>query len=187
MLFGTEAFEMTILEKIHGTVACGFMDWIMKAFSIMGNAGFVWIVITLILIALKKYRRTGFMMAAGLILALLIGNIVMKNVIARPRPCWLDDGIRLLISKPSDYSFPSGHTLASFVSAFVLLGENKRLGVPALIVASVIAFSRMYLFVHFPTDILAGILLAWLIVFGMNVFMKRYKKRFFHCAQDDEK
>lgn len=177
MLFGTEAFELTILEKIHSTLACGFMDWLMKALSIIGNAGFVWIVIALILIAVKKYRRTGFMMAAGLILGLIIGNLVLKNVIARPRPCWLDEGIPLLISKPADYSFPSGHTLASFVSAFVLLGESKKIGIPALIVAILIAFSRMYLFVHFPTDILGGILLAWIIVFGMKLFLKWHKKR----------
>ncbi|MBQ7097667.1 MAG: phosphatase PAP2 family protein [Clostridia bacterium] len=182
MLFGTEAFELTILEKLHGAFSCGFMDWLMKAFSTIGNAGIVWILVVLIMLAVKKYRKTGFMMAAGLILGLIIGNLVLKNVVARPRPCWLDDGIRLLISNPTDYSFPSGHTLASFVSAFVLLGDSKRLGIPALIVAAFIAFSRMYLFVHFPTDIFGGILLAWLIVFGMKSFVKWYKK----LAQNNE-
>lgn len=184
MLFGTEAFELNILEKMHSTLACGFMDWLMKVFSSIGNAGLVWIVIALILIAVKKYRRTGFMVAAGLILGLIIGNLVLKNVVARPRPCWFDKGLPLLISRPADYSFPSGHTLASFVSAFVLLGESKKIGIPALVVAMLIAFSRMYLFVHFPTDILGGILLSWLIVLGMKLFLKRNKKKIFRLRSE---
>lgn len=163
MLFGTEAFEVQILNLIHHVFGCGFMDFLMYILSVVGNGGVLWIVTALCLIFTKKYRKSGFLILLCLLLGLIIGNIVIKPLIGRPRPCWLDLGRELLISNPTDFSHPSGHTLSSFIAAFILLKTDKRLGVPAMIVAALIAFSRLYLFVHFPTDILAGILLAWII------------------------
>ena len=163
MIFGTEAFEIQILKSIHSFFECGFMDFIMPFFSALGNGGMLWIAIAVILIFTKKYRRCGFLILVCMLLGLLIGNLTLKPLIARPRPSWTDTGFPLLISNPTDFSHPSGHTLSSFIAAFVMLKTDKRLGIPAIITACIIAFSRLYLFVHFPTDILAGILLAWLI------------------------
>lgn len=87
----------------------------------------------------------------------------LKNLVARPRPFDVDPEIVVIIPKPSDFSFPSGHTLTAFASAFAVLSFDRRLGISALVTASLIAFSRMYLYVHFPTDILGGILLAFVI------------------------
>ena len=177
MLFGTEAFEFEILYAIQKTVGCSVMDYLMTAVSALGNAGFLWIVVDLVMLISKKYRRTGVLLAVGLILGLIFGNVILKNVIARPRPCWIEKNYELLIAVPKDFSFPSGHTMASFISAFVLMGESRKLGFAALAVAVVMAFSRMYLFVHFPTDIIGGIAVAFLIVAGMKIVLNRIMKK----------
>lgn len=112
----------------------------------------------------KKYRRQGVILLAGLAVGVLVGNVCLKNLIARPRPCWLDDSVMMLISSPTDYSFPSGHTLSSVIGATVLTKTDRRFGWAAIPLAAVIAFSRLYLFVHFPSDILAGAILGVIIV-----------------------
>ena len=104
----------------------------------------------------KRYRRQGVILLAGLAAGVLVGNVRLKNLIARPRPCWLDDSVTLLIATPTDYSFPSGHTLSSVIGATVLTKTTRKFGWAAIPLAAVIAFSRLYLFVHYPSDILAG-------------------------------
>jgi len=178
MLFGTETFEFEILKWINSFFQSDFMDFLMTKISWIGNNGAVWIVVALVMLALPKYRRCGAVMAAGLILGLVFGNIILKNLIARPRPCWIFEGIEMVITVPKDYSFPSGHTLSSFVSAFVILGRDRQLGIIAFCVAAVMAFSRLYLFVHFPTDILGGIMLAAAIYFlALKRFLKTNNKK----------
>ncbi|MBR2592400.1 MAG: phosphatase PAP2 family protein [Oscillospiraceae bacterium] len=103
-------------------------------------------------------------MLLGMLLGFVIGNLCLKNLIRRARPCWIDGTVQARIPDPSDYSFPSGHTLSSFIAAFTVFRTNKKCGIPALVLASLIAFSRLYLFVHFPTDVIAGILLGWVLV-----------------------
>lgn len=98
-------------------------------------------------------RCQGVTLLAGLAIGVLAGNVCLKNLIARPRPCWLDDSVFMLISVPTDYSFPSGHTLASTIGATVLTKTNRKFGWAAIPAAIIIAFFRLYLFVHFPSDI----------------------------------
>ena len=107
--------------------------------------------------------------------------MLLKNIVSRIRPYDLKQDIELLIKRLSDYSFPSGHTLASFEAATVLMIKDKRLGIPALILAILIAFSRIYLYVHYPSDVLAGILFgiafAFLAVFIVDkIYIKRETK-----------
>jgi len=144
-------------------MTCPFLDFLMPKITVLGNGGLIWIIATLVLLAIPKYRKGGIALAVGLVAVLLIGNITLKPLIARTRPYDLIEGIKLLIKAPNDYSFPSGHTLSSFVSAFILTMTDKRFGYAAIPLATLIAFSRLYLYVHFPSDILGGILIAAII------------------------
>lgn len=167
-----QELDFRILDAIQG-LRCGFLDMLCPKLTLLGSGGFIWIVLTLCLLARKQSRTVGIMLAVGLLTGLIIGNGVLKNLFARSRPCWLRPEVQLLIESPKDFSFPSGHTLSSFISAFILLFTGSRLRYPALIAASVIAFTRLYLYVHFPSDILCGIILAFIIAAAVYTVFKR--------------
>ena len=168
--------DQTILYWIHDALSCGVLDMLMPKLTLLGSGGAIWLLAAGGLLCTKKYRRQGAILLAGLAVGVLVGNVYLKNLIARPRPCWLDNSVKLLISSPTDYSFPSGHTLASAIGATVLTKTNRKFGWAAIPLAVIIAFSRLYLFVHFPSDILAGAVLG--VVIGLAVYylgMRRYK------------
>ncbi|MBQ8827851.1 MAG: phosphatase PAP2 family protein [Clostridia bacterium] len=166
--------ELDILNSIQNIFKCSVCDSIFKYITHLGDAGIVWIVTAVILLFFKKTRKTGICMGIALLLGVFFGNLILKNIIARERPYTYEDArmtaesVSALISLPHDYSFPSGHTLASFGSATAIFMNSKKYGIIAYIAASLIAFSRMYLYVHFPTDILGGIILG--IIFGVSSF-----------------
>ncbi len=151
--------DFQILYALQG-IHTPLLDKVMVFFTNLGDAGALWIVIGLLCLARKKTRRLGVAIAIALLLTLFVGEIGIKNLVARSRPCWIDPSVPLLIRVPKDYSFPSGHTATAFSAAFCILATSKKWGVVALVVAALIAFSRLYLFVHFPTDVLGGILVA---------------------------
>jgi undecaprenyl-diphosphatase len=132
----------------------------MPKITALGSGGAVWIACVLILITLRRYRRHGLLLLIGLVAGALVGNVILKIVIARPRPCWLNPDFPLLVPKPTDYSFPSGHALSSFLAATILGKTDRRFGFVAFPLAVLIAFSRLYLYVHFPSDVLAGAVLG---------------------------
>ncbi len=173
MLFGTENFEIGILLWMQNWLKSDFMDFFMATVSRLGNGGAIWIVAALVMLATKKYRRCGAFVGIGLLLGLLFGNLILKNIIARPRPCWLVENVHMLVEMPMDFSFPSGHTLSSFIAAFVMMRADKRIGIFAFVLATLIAVSRVYLFVHFPTDILGAIILATLIYLGLRKYIRK--------------
>lgn len=147
-------------------------DWltpVMIFITELGNAGFIWILTGVILLIPEKTRKCGAVMLAALAFSFLTGNLIIKNLVGRERPFIRNGAVPLLIPAPSGFSFPSGHTLSSFTAATVLFLFHKGAGTGAYILAALIAFSRMYLFVHFPTDILAGILLG--VLDGALVFL----------------
>lgn len=160
-------YELKILDFIHEHLACRFLDAIMPIITKFGDGGIFWIAVALMFIIIKKTRKTGISMGTALLIGLIIGNLILKNSFARIRPYDLNTAIRpdLLVKALSDYSFPSGHTLASFEAATVLLIRDKRFGIPAVILAVLIAFSRLYLYVHYPSDVLAGAVLGTFIGF----------------------
>lgn len=151
--------EFKILYLIN-TLHTPILDKIMVLLTNLGDAGIIWILIALVLLFRRSTRKCGILMLVSMVLGLIIGNVVLKNLIQRSRPCWIDTNILLLIPNPTDYSFPSGHTLASFEAAIMIFLHNKKWGILAMMLAVLIAFSRMYLFVHFPTDILGGIVIG---------------------------
>lgn len=152
--------DWTILHWIQNMLVCPAMDFLMPKVTALGNGGAVWIFAAIVLLASKKYRKFGVFLLAGLAIGVLTGNLMLKPLIARPRPCWLDESVTLLISNPTDYSFPSGHTLSSVIGATVLTKANRKFGLISIPLASLIAFSRLYLYVHFPTDILGAAVLG---------------------------
>ncbi len=158
-------FELKILDFIQEKIACPLLDTIVPIITKLGDGGIFWIALAVIFLIFKKTRKTGFSMGLALISGLIIGNLILKNAVGRIRPYDLNPDFNLLIKSLSDFSFPSGHTLASFESATVLMIRDKRFGIPALVLAILVAFSRLYLYVHYPTDVLAGMVLG--ITFGI--------------------
>lgn len=159
--------DFKILDYIHSHMSCGVLDFIMPKITFLGNAGLIWIIAAIIMLIIKKYRRNGGELAVSLIGCVLIGNLLLKNLVARARPCWINEAVNMLIAVPQDYSFPSGHTMSSFAAAAVIMHMNRKLGVAAYVLASLIAFSRLYLYVHFPTDIIAGAVIGTAIGFAV--------------------
>lgn len=169
--------DNNILEFIRLNMNNRFLDIIMPFISALGNAGFIWIVITIAFLALKKFRRCGTMLLISLVMCLLIGNLTLKPYIARLRPSDINTAINLLIERPTDFSFPSGHTMSSFAAATVIYNTNKKLGFTAFLLATLIAFSRLYLYVHYPSDVAAAIILGVLIsLCTMKIYNRRKEK-----------
>lgn len=155
--------DFQMLDWIQANLRSPAMDWFMPKVTFLCEAGWFWIAIMVLCLLWKKHRRCGLNMAAGLVLCGLFGNLLLKNLVARSRPCWINKSMDMLIAIPKDYSFPSGHSMVSFASAVILLQYDKRVGIPAIILAAIIAFSRLYLYVHFPSDVLVGSLMGILI------------------------
>ena len=171
--------ELRILDFIQG-MRTPVGDAVMCFITKLGNAGMIWIVLAVILLLIPKTRKTGIIILAALCIDLVVCNGILKNLFARIRPCDVNTQIQLLIARPDDFSFPSGHTAASFaaVAALYFSGERK-LWKPALVLACLIAFSRLYLYVHYPTDILGGILVgiaAGYIGYAMNQKWLKWNK-----------
>ena len=148
-----------------------FLDWlyqfrnpVMNTISIFfdyaGAHGEIWIAFTLLLLLFRRTRKAGFAMAVALVLYMAAGHFFLKPLFARPRPCDVNTAITILVKRPHGHSFPSGHTASAFAAAFALWLQNRKLGVPALVLAAFIAFTRLYLYVHFPTDVLGGLALG---------------------------
>ena len=160
------------INNLHNPI----LDKIMIGITMLGDAGIFWIILALVLICIKKTRKCGILMLFAMLIGLIIGNGILKNLIARSRPCWIDPNVPLLIPNPDDFSFPSGHTLASFESAIMIFLHNKKWGTVALTIALLISFSRLYLFVHFPTDVLGAIILALAISIGLYYLSKKVEE-----------
>ena len=172
-----ESFDLPVLDWIQAHLQSELMDTIMPIITMFGDAGIFWIACALLLMVFPKTRRIGLGMGFALIMGLLICNVTLKPLVARIRPydyqiqvlgkTWQDLllGGKLLVETPHDFSFPSGHTIASFEACTVLMLGNKKLGIPATLLAIAIAFSRLYLYVHYPSDVITSVILG--TIFGI--------------------
>ena len=157
-----QVLDWTILRGIRDTLQCGPLDVLMPKITMLGDGGAVWLAASFGLMLSKKYRKYGCMMLGALAAGVLVGNVCLKLLVARPRPCWQEE-VSLLIRNPAYYSFPSGHTLCSVIGAYMLTAANRKFGLAAIPLAALIAFSRLYLYVHFPSDVLASLSIGMLI------------------------
>ena len=123
----------------------------------VGSYGQLWLAVAVVLLIFKKTRRTGVAVLISYAAVFLLGQLLLKNVITRPRPCQIDQTFALLIDRPTSSSFPSTHTAWAFGAATAIFMEYKKAGAAALLAALLIAYSRLYLFVHFPTDVFFGL------------------------------
>ena len=169
-------FDFPVLLAIREAFESGTWDGWMRAVTALGDHGAVWIALGGALLLFRRTRLTGAAILLALTLVALVGNMGLKPLFDRLRPCDIM-GFTLLPACPPDPSFPSGHTAASFASAAVLWLRRSAFFRPALVLAALIAFSRLYLFVHFPTDVMAGILLglccAWCAARGLEFIADR--------------
>lgn len=170
------AWEFVVLDwfqSIHNPV----LTSILKFVTMLGEAGWFWILLGVILLCSRKYRPCGVAVLLALLLDLVLANMILKPLVARPRPCWVRDTVEMLVRVPKDYSFPSGHTMASFAAAGALLLTEKKLGICSLVLAFLMGISRLYFYVHFPTDVLAGMVLGLLCGFAGVFLMKKLMKK----------
>lgn len=150
-----------ILLFIQQYLRNDFLTPIFKFITSLGNYGWFWIVLSLMLLVPRKTRWIGITALIALIIGTLITNVILKNMVARIRPYEVVDGLVLLVEKQKDFSFPSGHSCASFAAAMVYYRMlPRRWGIPAVVLAALISFSRLYVGVHYPTDVLAGIMIG---------------------------
>ena len=161
------------LQEIHNPV----LDAIMLFITSLGDDGLFWIAIGVICLVFKKHRKMGLQLLISMLCTFILGNLIIKNLVARPRPCDIDAAVTLLLSRPHGHSFPSGHSINSMVAAVALFLNNKKIGIPAVIIATLIGFSRLYLFVHFPTDVLAGFVIAILVAIGVDQLFIRFGEK----------
>lgn len=170
-------FDSTVMAFIQAHCHNAATDAAFPVITYLGENGLFWILLALLLIVLGKkqgWRVTGCLMLVAMLLGLLAGEVILKNIVCRPRPFQEISGdIALLIPPPSGWSFPSGHSCSSFAAATAISLRDKRLGAAALVLAALIAFSRVFLFVHYPTDVLAGSALGVLCALVVNYGYRR--------------
>lgn len=169
--------ELRFLDFLQ-TIHTPLLDKILAFITSLGNVGIIWIVLAVVLLILPKTRKTGIIVAAALLMDLILCNLILKNLVARVRPYDVNTAIAILIKKPLDFSFPSGHTAASFAAMTALfLAKMKKAWIAALILAVLIAFSRLYFYVHYPTDVLGGAVVGILSgIIGYTIVEKLDKR-----------
>ena len=174
---------MQTFTKIDGSILIAIQDLIVndvmtpfvKVITSLGNAGIIWILISLGLIICKRTRKAGVLALMSLILCFSFNNLIIKNIVRRTRPYEMFMGVRRLIPKPHDFSFPSGHSASSFaVSTSLFLNLPKKAGIPLLMLAFAISISRLYLGVHYPADVLFGAFNGVIAACVVNCIAKKY-------------
>lgn len=148
-----------------------------KGITFLGDGGWFWLTSAVTLICFKKTRKTGIVSLCSIALCYIICNLCLKNLIARPRPYTMIPELSILIEPLKSFSFPSGHTANSFAVAMIYHKMlPKKYGIPAMVLAGLISFSRLYLGVHYPTDVIGGVLIAWVCSTLVYVLYQNHKK-----------
>ena len=157
-------WDAGILLWIQEFIRNDFLTPVMKAITMSVDGGIFWIVLSVILICIPKTRKTGMCSALALVFSVIICNVLLKNLFGRIRPYEVIDGLNLLVKAADDPSFPSGHTSASFAaSVAMLLSSNKKskpYAIAAVVYAFIVGFTRLYVGIHYPTDVICAAIIA---------------------------
>ena len=168
MLQAIQNIDFQILDWIQAHLQASFLDPVMAFFTYLGSS-VTWIAVIAVLLLWKKTRKDALVSGIGLLGGVLFANVILKNLVARDRPCWIREGYPILISNPKDYAFPSGHTMAAVIFTVIMVRKHPKLAPVLVPVCLLIAFSRLYLYVHFPSDVLfslvTGIPLGFLTLY----------------------
>lgn len=176
MLQTLTQIDLSILSAIQQHLRCAVLDGIFPIISQLNNAGLIWIVISLILLCRKQTRTAGICMVVCLLVNLALGEGLLKHLFNRTRPFVEQPIADMLIALPTTSSFPSGHTSSSFAAATALFRNNKQAGIAAYILAVLISFSRLYLYLHYPTDVLAGMILGFCVGWFVTPIVQKHRK-----------
>ena len=174
------SLDGNLLLWIQDYLRADFMNGFWIFITSLGNGGLFWIVLGILLLLFPKTRKLGLLTLVSMLIGFLITNVCLKDLVARPRPYTQIPDLTILVKKPHDWSFPSGHTTASFAFAFAFYFglSRKKYSIPVFVLAALIAFSRLYVGVHYPTDVLGGLLIGTLsAVLVWNIYNRREKKR----------
>lgn len=161
-----DIFDHTVLNWFQGLQNPAATIFF-KIFTISGEGGILWILFGIALTVRKKTRGMGIAILVSLVFSVITGNLFLKHIVARPRPCWRET-VHMLVAVPKDYSFPSGHTLAAFAASSAAFMWEKKTGILFGVIAAFMAASRLYFYVHYPTDVLAGLVIG--IILGMLAY-----------------
>jgi len=154
-------FEGSFLLFVQEHLRVPALDGVMTFITHLGDTGAIWIALTLLLLIIPRTRKAGAVCAAALALNLLLTNVALKNIIQRIRPYDVMESLKILVEAEHDFSFPSGHTACSFAGAWAMRRTlDKRIWIPAIVLAVLISLSRLYVGVHYPTDILGGLIVG---------------------------
>lgn len=167
IIFALNNFDIGVLYLIQDSLRSPILTSFLEFMTDLGNNGYVWIALAVLLMTIRKCRKAGLTTMLALVINVILANGILKHLVQRPRPFDTYGGLQVLIHRPADWSFPSGHASASFAAAFVLYHYlPKKFSIVMFVLAALISFSRLYLGVHYPTDVFAGVFVgyfsAWL-------------------------
>lgn len=164
---------LNYLQQFHS----GPLDLIMKFFTYIGENGYIWIALGLLFLCFKKTRKMGIYLLITLAIEFICNDLVLKHIIKRQRPFFYNKRINMVIKRPTSYSFPSGHASAAFSSATAIFMHDKIKGLFAYLVAIAISVSRIYFYVHYPSDIVCGAILGMIVAIIVRLMGKAIEKR----------
>ena len=176
--------DSNILLWIQDVIRSDILTPIVVFITHLGDKGAIWMVLAIALAIPKKTRRASVLVLMALLVSYMINNVVLKNAVARTRPYEVIDSLQLLIQRQKDFSFPSGHTASSFAAAVVFYRRlPKKYGVLSLVLAVLISLSRLYVGVHYPSDVLCGAIsgtvIALMLCKGEHILLAKGKLKYY--------
>jgi len=174
-----KTLDLNTFDFVQKYISNSFLDSVLPIITNLGQGGAIWIVISLALIISRKYRKAGILTLAVLLINYLIGDVALKNIIERERPFISIEGIKLIVKPPSSFSFPSGHTSSAFAAATILSLHIKKYSFLFITLACIIGFSRIYLYVHYLSDVIAGMCLGIVVAMICNIIWENFLEKKF--------